>query len=99
MCGVCMCVTVCARECVCVCVCVHAFVCVCGGGACERVCMRVRACVRARGCVRINYSFMLHNVQTRDKFLCMILAWTINNYILLLVDTDSMSLYCTSTCT
>ena len=22
---------------------------------------------------------MLHNVQTRDKLLCMILAWTINN--------------------
>ena len=48
--------------------CVFVRVCVCG------VCV----CV----CVCVNYSLMLHDVQTRDKFSCMILAWTINNLIL-----------------
>ena len=46
--------------------------------ACVRACVRV--CVRA--CVCVNYSLMLHNVQTRDKFPCMILVWTIINRIL-----------------
>ena len=50
----------------------NAIVCVC---ACVRAC--VRACVPARARVRVNYSLILHNVQTRDKFPCMILAWTV----------------------
>ncbi len=51
MCGVCVCVSACVRECVCVCerecVCV---VCVCGVGVCVCVCgVSVCACV----CVRV----------------------------------------------
>ena len=50
------------------------------------LCVCVFVCVRACMCVcvhaRVNYGLMLNNVQTRDNFLCMILAWTINNLIL-----------------
>ena len=61
-----MCVCVYVRACVRACV----SVCVCVFfGVCVCVCARARACVRA--CV-----------QTRDKFPCVILAWTINNLLL-----------------
>ena len=33
-------------------------------------------------CVCVNYSLMLNNVQTRDNFPCMILAYAINNLML-----------------
>ena len=64
--------------CVCVCVCVQAYACVCVC-VCMHVCVCVCVCVCARVCV--NYSSVLHNVQTRDIFPCTILAWTINNPI------------------
>ena len=60
--------------CVCVCACVRACVRAYGGGGCITVSVRLCECV--------NYSLMLHNVQTRDKFPCMILASTINRLIL-----------------
>ena len=39
--------------------------------------LRVCVCV----CVCVNYSLSLYNVQTRDTFPCIILAWTINDLI------------------
>ena len=42
------------------------------------VCVRMCVCVCVHVHVSVNYHLILHKVQTRDKFLCMILAWTIN---------------------
>ena len=66
------------HRCVCVCACVYVCVCVC-----VFVCVCMFVCVCVWVCTRscVNYSSMLHNVQTRDKFPCTILAWTINNPI------------------
>ena len=36
-------------------------------------------CVIVSVCVCVTYRLMLHNAQTRDKFPCMILAWTADN--------------------
>ena len=49
-----------------------------------RVCVRVCVCACARVCVCVcvNYSLVFHNVQVRDKFPCIILAWTLNSLIL-----------------
>ena len=56
------------------CVYVYVYVCVCGGGG---------GGARARARAPVNQSLTLHNVQTRGKFPCMLLAWTINGLILI----------------
>ena len=43
--------------------------------------MSVQACMHVWVCTCVNYSLVLYNVQIRDNFPCMILAWTINSLV------------------